>query len=72
MQLLNTMTGYIHPKRATFLAVAFAAIALIGAPAPAVHAQSPDMLMGKPSNATTDTANADNFLMIKPYFVLPS
>jgi endonuclease G len=62
------MTSYIHHQRAALQAVVLAAIALIGTAA--IHAQSPDMLFGNPSHATADTTNADNFLMVKPYFAL--
>lgn len=32
--------------------------------------ESPNLLLGNPSNATPDPANRDNYLMIKPYYVL--
>jgi endonuclease G len=31
---------------------------------------SPQMLLGNPSNATDDPSNHDNYLMVKPYFVI--
>jgi endonuclease G len=62
------MTNFIRHQRAAFQAVVFAAVALVGTAA--IRAQSPDMLMGNPSKATTDTANADNYLMVKPFFAL--
>ena len=31
---------------------------------------SPNLVLGKPSNASTDPANRDNYLMVKPYYVL--
>jgi endonuclease G len=31
---------------------------------------SPNMLLGNPSDATPDYTNADNYLMVKPYYVL--
>ena len=65
---MNTITGFIHHKRTALQAIAFAAIVLTCTAA--THGQSPDMLMGNPSNATADTANADNYLMVKKYFVL--
>lgn len=61
------MTGYIHHQRLAFRTVVLAATLICAA---AIHAQSPDMLMGNPSRATTDTANGDSFLMVKPYFAL--
>ncbi len=37
---------------------------------PTTVALSPQMLLGNPSNATADGSNADNYLMVKPYFAL--
>jgi endonuclease G len=31
---------------------------------------NPNLLLGNPSNATSDLSNANNFLMVKPYYVL--
>lgn len=31
---------------------------------------SPNLVLGNPSDASTDPANRDNYLMVKPYFVL--
>ncbi len=31
---------------------------------------SPDLVLGNPSSATPDASNRDNYLMVKPYFVL--
>jgi endonuclease G len=61
------MTSFIHRQRAVLQTVVLAAALIFTT---SVCAQSPDMLMGNPSKATTDTANADNFLMVKPYFAL--
>jgi len=65
---MNTLARFIHYRRTAFQAAAFATIALVCVPS--ICAQSPDMLMGNPSNATTDTADPENFLMVKPYFAL--
>jgi endonuclease G len=65
---MNTRSRLAFPKAAAwpaFLLVTVALGCLV-----AIHAQSPDMLMGNPSNATADPANADNFLMVKTYFAL--
>jgi endonuclease G len=37
---------------------------------PSAAIESPNMLLGNPSSATPDPTNADNYLMVKPYFVL--
>jgi endonuclease G len=65
---MNPIARTIPCKRTALQSVAFTALVLICAAV--LHAQSPDMLMGNPSNATTDTANKDNFLMVKKYFAL--
>jgi hypothetical protein len=65
---MNILARLVHYRRTAFQTAALAVIALVCVPA--MRAQSPDMLMGNPSNATTDTANAENFLMVKPYFAL--
>jgi endonuclease G len=40
------------------------------APPGGAGAQSVQMLLGNPSGATADPSNRDNYLMLKPYFVL--
>ena len=65
---MNSLAGFLHQQRTGCLALVFAAAALVCHTA--IYAQSPDMLMGNPSNATPDASNADNFLMVKPYFAL--
>ena len=37
---------------------------------PAVTAGNPNLLLGIPSGATPDPSNRDDYLMVKPYFVL--
>jgi endonuclease G len=37
---------------------------------PAAPSGSPDLFLGNPSGATADLSNRDNFLMLKPYYVL--
>jgi len=61
------MTNFFHRQRAAFQTVVLVVALICTA---AVRAQSPDMLMGNPSKATTDMANSDNYLMVKPYFAL--
>ena len=39
-------------------------------PAPAENVASPNLFLGNPSAATLDPADRDNFLMVKPYYVL--
>lgn len=54
------------PLRSFFVTVVVLATAFI---AP-LHAESPHLKLGNPSNATTDPAQKDNLLMEKPYFAL--
>jgi endonuclease G len=68
IHVMDRITGILQYRRASFLLAVFAVVALICGNVG--HAQSPDMLMGNPSNATADASNADNFLMVKPYFAL--
>jgi endonuclease G len=65
---MNTMSKTVPHRRTVFPALLLTVAAL--AWSVAIRAQSPDLLMGNPSNATADPANADNFLMVKQYFAL--
>lgn len=52
------------------LAIAAALIYFHYQPSYTQTAETPDLLLGNPSGASTDPANRNNYLMIKPYFVL--
>ena len=59
----------LHNVQTKLFLVLATAIFLLGAGLHA-FADSPHLLMGNPSQATTDLANKNNFLMEKPYFAL--
>jgi endonuclease G len=65
---MKSFARFATPMKASFSAVIVAALLLVHAPSG--RAQSEDLLMGNPSNATTAPADADNYLMVKPYFTL--
>lgn len=65
------MSYPIFPRsKSALLALLVSLATSMFALAPQMRAESPDLVMGNPSKATTDVANKDNFLMVKKFFAL--